>query len=285
MTTGYDSLSTLKNELIRKGLKGSVFIAPASAAVIDETTLFDSSSGELSVLPAGYTDLGWLTDAGVKASRAIKDSDIMGWGSTVPLRTDITGDTTTLVLEAQETKLETIGLYVGVDPTTIVPGTNGVVKIIQPSVSAAITYRTLVVSVDESNDGEIVIARFLPRASVTNFTDQVFANGDAPTTWGVTLTAYEDSAVGYSQAYLFGGAGWKALYSDLDIPRVVTCTVALTTALVATTGTFAATDVGAKLSGSGIAAGAKISAFTDTTHVTMSAAGTVAATGVAVTVS
>ena len=75
--------------------------------------------------------------AGVKGSRAIKQTDIMGWGSNPPLRSDITSDATTLVLEPQETKLETLALYIGVNPEDITPDpTTGVFSIDQPQVDA-----------------------------------------------------------------------------------------------------------------------------------------------------
>lgn len=281
----YAALQERKNELIRKGLQGSVFIAPSTAAAIAPSSLFDSTTGDLKALPAGYVDLGWLTDVGVKAGRAIKTNDIMGWGSNDPLRSDISSDSTTVVVECQETKIETIALYIGVDPLSLVPDpTNGTLTVVQPNVNTALRYRCLIVSVDSSLAGEVVVARFLPSVGVTNINDQVFANQAASTTWGVTLTAYVDSTLNYAQEYLFGGAGWLAQVGDAEVPRVVTVTTNSTTLLVATAGTFSTYDVGRSVSGAGIPAGAKIATFTDATHVVLSVAATASASGVALTV-
>lgn len=283
----YSDIAVKKNELIRKGLEGSVFLAPFSAAVVDETSLFDSTTGQLKPLPAGYVDLGWLTDAGVKASRAIKQSDLMAWGSNDPVRSDTTSDITTLVIEAQETNLQTMALYAGVDPTTITPGTNGVIAITQPLVNPSLHYRILVVSVDQTDEGEFVLARVLPRAAVSDITDQVFANGDSATTWGVTLTAYPDSVAGYSQKYLLGGAGCLALLDDMGFSR--TLTVSTTSAspnITATVGTFNEFDKRLGISDGGvkIAANSKILSVTDSTHAVLDTPAAATGTGIVATI-
>lgn len=282
---GYLSLAERNSANIRKGLQGSVFIANSTAAAVTKSGLFDATTGDLKALPAGYTDLGWLTDTGAKKGRAVTSTDIGGWGTTQPLRTDITKDTSTLVVECQETKFETMALAAGIDPTTIVPDpTNGTIEIQQALLTSAATYRVLVVSVDELTSGEYVIADFFPRASVTAYGDQTFANAAAATTWPFTFTAYPDPVLGYSVDTFIGGAGHLAQLGDEEVPRVVVCTTATTTALVATTGTFTSFDVGRHVSGAGITAGTTIATFTDSTHVVLSATTTATATGVSVTI-
>ncbi len=281
---GYAAIENKKNELIRKGLSGSVFIAPVTAPAIDVTTLFDTSTGAIQALPAGYQDLGWTADTGAAFARKVTSTDILGWGTNDPVRSDITADVTTLAVDAYETKLLTIGLYMGVDPTTITPGANGVVAVPAPSSPVARFYRVLAVAQDEGDGGEIIVARFLPRAQVSGYTAQSYANGKDPIMSGVTFTAYQDSALGFANEQIYGGPGWLYLLDDMDFPFIVTCTVALTTALVATVGTFSPDDVGRTLTGTGIAPGTTIVTVTDSTHVVMSAAGTTAGTAVAVTV-
>lgn len=283
----YLTIQERRAELIRKALQGSVFWAPATSAAITTANLFDSTTGDLKALPAGYVDMGILTDAGVKLSRATKESDITGWGFNDPLRTDITSDVTTAVLEPQETKLETIANYIGVLPSSITPDpTTGVFSIDQPDVIANTRSRILIVAVDTAADGsDIVIARHFPAAGVTAHNDQTLDNQAAAITWGITLTAYFDSVQGTAVRWLFGGAGGLEIIGDEDVPRVVTCTTATSTALVATTGTFTTYDVGRVVSGAGIPVGTKIFTFTDSTHVVLTAATTASATGVAVTLS
>lgn len=59
---GYLSLAERNTANIRKGLQGSVWIGNSTVAAIAKGTLFDSTSGDLKTIPAGYTDMGWLTD-------------------------------------------------------------------------------------------------------------------------------------------------------------------------------------------------------------------------------
>lgn len=286
MTTGFAGLNNDKNELIRKAVTGGVFVAPYTAAAITQATLFDAITGDLiNPLPAGYKGLGRLTDAGVKLARAQKTSDITGWGTLDPVRSDITSDTSTIVIEPQESNQQTLALYTGVALSSIVPDpVNGSIQIDQPDIPFLSYMRVLVLAVDETTYGEYVMAKFFPYALATARADQIFANLAAATTYGVTIQAYLDSILGTAVSHFEGGAAALAFQVDSGFDRGVTCTVALTTVLVATTGKFFPNDVGAVVSGAGITAGTTIASYTDSTHVVMSAVGTVAATAVAVTI-
>jgi hypothetical protein len=70
-------------------------------------------------------------------------------------------------------------------------------------------------AVDLGDAGEIYIGRFLPRAKVTGYSEQSFGGGDDPISWGVTFTGYEDSTLGFSESWLFGGPGWNALLAEM----------------------------------------------------------------------
>lgn len=170
----------------------------------------------LKVLPAGMDDLGWLSGDGAQFSRDVSTSDVTSWGSVTPTRSDVTSDTSTMAVTAQETKLLTIGLATGADLAAITADAQtGEVSIEKPSRPASKHYRALSVAVDLGDAGEIYVARFLPRAKVTNYAEQAFGSGDDPIAWGVTLTGEEDSNLGYSERWLFGGAGWQALLDDM----------------------------------------------------------------------
>lgn len=167
-------------------------------------------------LPSGWDDLGWLSNDGAAFSRDVSSSDVTSWGSVTPTRTDITADTTTLTVVAHETKLLTIGMATGADLTGITPdGTTGEVKIAKPSRPKSAHYRALSLAVDQGDAGEIYVARFLPRAKVSSYSEQSFGGGDDPISWGVTMTGEEDSDLGYSEAWFFGGAGWLAILADM----------------------------------------------------------------------
>lgn len=211
----YAALQTKKSELIRKGLEGGVCLAPISAAAITATTLFAPTTGELQALPTGYKELGWLSTDGAQFSRSVDSSDLNSWGASEPTRSDVTADTTTLQVTAQETNALTLGLFIGVDPTEIEPAANGAVEIRKAATPTASHWRVLSIAMDRGDGGEIYLARFLPRAKVTDFADQSYNNGDDGITYGVTFTGFRDATFGTSESYLFGGPGWLALLDDM----------------------------------------------------------------------
>ncbi|MEV4670972.1 hypothetical protein AB0K34_04895 [Actinomadura sp. NPDC049382] len=209
----WDELKKHQNHLIRKALEGSVFAAPITAPAV--TALTDATS-ELLDLPTGYVDLGFMSDDGAQFSSEIDSSDVTSWGSVEPTRRDITQDVTTLQGFFQETNKMTVALYTNVDAASLVPdATSGELKVDKPDRPASRHYRILTLGVDLADAGEIYVARFLPRASVTDKDDQAFQSGDDPLGWPVTMTAYKDSALGTSESYFFGGPGWKALLADM----------------------------------------------------------------------
>lgn len=212
----YEALKNKQTELIRKALDGSVFVADITAAPIaaltQATGVDPNTVIDLAPLPPEYDDLGWLTNDGSQFSRDVTSSDTTSFGSVTPTRTDITADTTTMTVSAQETKLLTIGMATGADLAGITPdAATGEVSIAKPSRPKAKHYRVLSLAVDQGDAGEIYLARFLPRAKVSGYAEQAFGGGDDPILWGVTLTGEEDSTLGYSERWIFGGAGWNAL--------------------------------------------------------------------------
>ncbi|WP_289008951.1 hypothetical protein [uncultured Thermomonospora sp.] len=211
----YDDVQQRNAALIFKALQGSVFVAPYSAAAI--TTLTDPADKLLAPLPQGYEDVGWVSDDGAQFGRDVETSDITGWGAVEPLRSDINSDVTTLQIACLETKKATIGLYTGADMSTAVPdSTSGELGIEKPARPSFRYYRVLALAVDLTDDGEYYVARFLPRARVTDFDEQAYqSSDDAPVTWSVTLTSYQDPVLGYAEKYLFGGPGWAAKLADM----------------------------------------------------------------------
>jgi hypothetical protein len=213
---GLAAVQHLQNDLIRKINNQSVFITPWGnpAVDIDEATMFDPTTGEFIALPGtagAYHDLGYIEQSGAVFARAVSTSDVSSAQSLTPTRTDITADTTTLALTPQETNQWTMTTYIGVDAAAIVPGTNGVTRIDKPATPTVRYYSAFSVAVDKQANGEIVIIRWLPKVSPTAYADQTHAaNSDTPVTWGVTLTGYKDDALGFSETWVFGGAGWRA---------------------------------------------------------------------------
>lgn len=174
---------------------------------------------DLAELPAGWEDLGWVTSDGVTYGRSTEVSDVTSFGSVQPTRSDVTQDTITMGVVAQETKMLTLSLYTGSDTgaLTATAGT-GEFSIAKPDIPGFRYYRVLGVFVDRDDAGrEIIMARYMPRARITEWGEQVLSDGDDPITYSMTFTGYEDSVVGYSHRWIFAGAGWNALLTNMGI--------------------------------------------------------------------
>jgi hypothetical protein len=212
----YDELANKKKELIRKGLKGSVYVNEITGAPIEALTTGVSPNIELAPLPLGYEDLGWLTTEGAAFAREVAEASISSWGSNTPTRTDITSDISSLTVAMQETKLLTIGLGTGASLASLIPdpGT-GEVRVDKPSTPDSRSYRVLTVAVDVYQGNEIYIARYLPSAKVSNYAEQALGGGDEGIGWGVTFTGEEDDDLGATESWIFGGQGWYNLLGKM----------------------------------------------------------------------
>jgi hypothetical protein len=212
----YSALREKQNELIRKARDGSVFIAPMSTTNL--ASLTTGSSSDLVTLPTGWEDLGWTSTDGASFGRETETSDVNAFGAQEPVRSDITSDVITMEVTALETKLLTLGLYIGVDTSGIeAAAVTGEVRIAKPTRAANYHYRVLGLFVDEIEEGEIYLGRYMPRAKITDRAEQVYADGDDPVQFGFTFTGFEDSTAGTSHEWLFGGPGWKALLTKMGI--------------------------------------------------------------------
>lgn len=212
----YADLADKKNQLIRKSLTGSVFVANPSVA--DLASLTSGASSALVTLPAGWEDLGWVTKDGVGYGRETEQSEVTSFGSQQPTRTDQVSDVLSMTVTAQETKLLTLGLYIGVDTTGITAdATTGEVRIAKPQFAANYHYRVLGLFVDEVEEGEIYMARYFPYAKIIERGEQTMADGDDPLTYSLTFRAEENAASGTDAEWIFGGPGWKALLTSMGI--------------------------------------------------------------------
>lgn len=214
----YSAIRDKKNELIRKARDGSVYLGNESADAIGALTT--GASADLTPLPTGYADLGFTSTDGSSVARETESSQVRSFGSTEPTREDVTNDTVTLDVTAQETKLLTIGLFTGVDITNLkAAAVTGELSIPKPNLPNPRYYRLLALYVDESSDGEIYMAQFMPRARITGFGEQQYGESDDPISYALTFTAFTDSTLGYSHRWIWGGPGFKALLSAMSITQ------------------------------------------------------------------
>jgi hypothetical protein len=205
-------------ENVRKALRGSLFLAPTSADLITSITIDGADAGTptLNVLPDGYTGAGQLSDAGLVLGNQPTVVTVPGWGRTSPVRADITTNQRTIQGVGLETNKMTLALYFQVDPSTITPdATTAEVQITEPDSPTVFYWRALALAVDQTDDGEIYLARFFPRASVTNLGNMTFDSAADTINFDCTLTAYTDTDAGYSSKFFAGGPGWKPLKTGM----------------------------------------------------------------------
>jgi hypothetical protein len=206
--TAYSGVAQRNAGNIRKALQGSVFVAPSTATAITALTGTDSL---IAALPAGFTDLGYTTKDGASMGRAVDSSDTTSWGATDPTRRDVTSDVSTVHVVCQETKALTLGLYLGLDTSTVVPVVaSGETQITKPLRPLNRYYRVLVLGVDANTSGEIYMGVFYPYASITNMGDVEYQDGQE-VRYDLTFTAYPDATLGYAAKWIYAGLGWKAL--------------------------------------------------------------------------
>ena len=211
----YDTIAQLNNDLVRKALKGSLFVAPESAEAVTEDTLFDPTTGELVALPTAYTDGGLTTDEGLRFSRETEESTITSWQSITPTRTDKTSDSETVAVDFQELNVTTLELYTGADLSAVTVSATGTLSIQKPALPRDPYFRLLALAVDIVDGDELVMAQFFPRAKVTSYSEQAWAKGDTAVNWGMTFDTFVDEDLGYSKDSLFGGPGFLALAAEM----------------------------------------------------------------------
>lgn len=208
----FDSISEVKQHLVRKALSGGLFVARESAAAVTTANLFGADK-TLAALPTGYSDGGYLTPEGIRFSRAQESEDIAAWQSQEPVRSDRTSDSETLAVDFLETNKTTIELFTGADlssPTYV----NGALSIKKPALPTDRYYRLVALGVDIIDGDEFYAAVVYPRAKPTTFQDQAFSKAGA-LQWGLTFTTYADPTLGYSKDTIFGGPGFGAVAADM----------------------------------------------------------------------
>ncbi len=214
----YSDIKSINDQNVRKALRGSLFGAPVSATAVTTLTVDGSTPGTptLQTLPAGYVDFGRLSDAGAVLGSSVTQTDVAGWGSVVPVRSDITANKRTIQVVGLETNKQTLAAYFQTDPSTIIPdGTTGEVIITEPDTPTVYYWRLLALAVDQVAAGEVYLARFFPNASVTNLGNINFDSSKDSVTFDATFTAYRDATLGYSSKFFGAGPGWKSLKTGM----------------------------------------------------------------------
>lgn len=214
----FDSIADYKDDLVRKVLAGAVLDAGMDADLPE--TLTSGASSEL-VAMTGFSSLGRISDAGLSASADTESSGVPGWGALEDVRTDIIRRTSTFNFSCLETKKNVLALYTNQDLTAITSdATTGEVSFTEATKPDTRYRRMILLGIDGEGANAIYIARFLPRATVSEVSEQSWSTEDA-LAYQMTVTAKIDSTLGYAVKHLYGGPGWKALNTKMGFTAAV----------------------------------------------------------------
>ena len=205
---GVTSFNTVKGENgsnIRKILEMAIFVKPWEEADPAITKIYSATEGL--IVPAGYMPTGLITkDDGATWSREQDSSDVTSYGRGEPSRRDITSDVSGLAFTMQESKKLAMELFHGLDLTAITTDADGNFFFDKPSRPGARKYRVLAIGKDGDGPDAVYLARWLPKAQVTENGEQAWTDGDE-LKYPATMTAYTDDNVGTSFREIWGGPG------------------------------------------------------------------------------
>lgn len=204
----FDTTADYRDELVRKVLAGAVLVADTSIAL--PATLTSGATSEI-VPFTEFDSLGRISDAGLTASAETESSGVPGWGALEDVRTDIIKRTSTFSFTCLETRKSVMQLYYNVDLSSVTAdATTGEFAFTEATKPDTRYCRMILLGIDGEGADQKLIARFLPRATVSEVSEQAWSTEDA-LAYQLTVTAKIDSALGYSVKHLYGGAGMKAL--------------------------------------------------------------------------
>lgn len=199
----FDALQDHADSLIRKGLQGSIFVAPYS--VSDEIDTLKDGTGLLA-LPTGYTDVGRITkDQGASWTRSVETSEVTSLGAASPTRIDVVSETRGLSFTMQESKRQVFELHEGLDLSAVTHDANGNVSWDAPDRPADLYYRVLALFKDGEGADAVYFAKWLPRAKITDTGEQAW-NESNEIQYPVTMTAFVDETVGTAVRTLWAGS-------------------------------------------------------------------------------
>lgn len=205
MTTPFPELKASSDNpsLVRKILEAVAFIAPESAP---EITALTDASGALQTIPTDYLPVGLVTPDGYTFGRETEVEDVNALGYSAPVRRDVTGQTRTVGFTALETyRRQLLELAYGVDLSAVEYGANGEVTFDHPDRPEQKYYRLLVIGRDGSGSGEWFRGKWFPRASITDFPEEVWSATD-PTQYEIQLSTYVDDVLGTGERDFIAGA-------------------------------------------------------------------------------
>ncbi|MCT9142946.1 phage tail tube protein [Streptomyces violarus] len=197
--------------LIRKQLVQAIYAADYTAAAVSAP--FDSATGALLALPAGYVPVGYTTDDGLTFTSDLSMADTTSSQSVEPTRSDVESEVLTGGYAPQETNAATVSMYKGLplSGTGALPAIGEAWAMTRPAVPRNPYYRLLFIGMDYADNGaEIYIVKHYPKARVTSKDDSQWARS-TETQYPVTVQAYRDPVLKTAEREWIDGPGWRAL--------------------------------------------------------------------------
>lgn len=158
-------------------------VSVAGDGIVAVAPLETTGPTGLGALPAGFEDLGYISEDGVTESTDQSVEQIKAWQRNAVVRTSVTEGTTTFSFTMIETKAATIELAFGVT----VEADGSYVK----NPGAERPRQSFIIDVI---DGERLERQYIPDGQVTELGEITRANGE-PVGYEVTITAYDNDAI------------------------------------------------------------------------------------------
>jgi hypothetical protein len=169
----------LDSTKVRAAVSGAVSVGLTSAAA-------PTASGSALT---GFTDLGYISDAGVTETRERSTNEIRAWQGGALMRLLVTSGNLSYKFIMLETKLETVKLFYGTTVTQTAP--EGTFLINPTSTGGRQSFIVDVV------DGAELIRTYIPQGELGEVGDRVYVNSEA-IGYEVTIAAYPDVTLGAS---------------------------------------------------------------------------------------
>lgn len=186
--------------LARLGVTGALRVAPiGTVAPVD-----------LSAWPAGWADLGYISDEGITEGRDENNEKFTPWQSNSPIRVETTSATETFQATLWETNYQVISLYYRKNAAAFTTGTGGLVSY----TTGGKPPRDLRQFGVDVIDGTYARRIILPYAEVTERGELVYVSNSL-IGYQVTITAYEGTD-GVSTLRLHN-EGWAIPVNEIQL--------------------------------------------------------------------
>lgn len=193
---------------IRKILEMAIFVRPYEEDFAPFNAIWGADG---LIIPDGFVGVGKTTKSdGATWTRAQDTTDVESHGYSEPSRRDITSDVSGLTFTMQESKRTSMELYHDQDLSgvTVRPAGAGF-YFDKPARPTARRWTVLGLGKDGDGPDAVYVARVLPRAQVTEMSDQSWTE-ENELQYPATMTGYTDTGWGTSIREIWGGPGLNA---------------------------------------------------------------------------